>query len=86
MNQFQAIQVVEFKLGKTVETWETEQDLRTGTKGRELLGKTQINWDDSETGEWVPSYQIARFDKNTHILDRTAQKPTKATKVEEVAE
>lgn len=66
MNKFAEITVIQFMNGKTVETFETDEDIRTGRKTNELAGKTRIVWDADGSYEWVKSDTLVKLD-NRHL-------------------
>lgn len=68
MNKFAEITVIRFKSGITAETFNSDDDFRTGTKTQELAGKSRIQWDepisdDSDNRvEWVKSDMLVKLD------------------------
>lgn len=70
MNKFAEITVIEFKNGKTAETFDSDEDFRTGIFGRELAGKVRVTWDDNGTVEWVKSDMLHKLDKSNVELIR----------------
>jgi len=66
MNKFDQIVVVQFKNGKTVETFDSDEDVRTGRKTNELAGKTRVVWDADSSYEWVKSDKLVKLD-NRHL-------------------
>lgn len=66
MNKFAEITVIQFVTGKTVETFERDEDFRTGRKTDELAGKTRIQWEADDSYEWVKSDLLVKLD-NRHL-------------------
>jgi len=64
--KFEQIVVVQFLNGKTAETFESDEDVRTGRKTNELAGKTRIVWDLGMQVEWVKSDKLVKLD-NRHL-------------------
>lgn len=75
MNKFAEITVIEFKNGKDVDSWESDNDLRIGTVKGKVLNKTQILWDDDNSVEWVKTDNLRKHDKENYILTRAAETP-----------
>jgi len=73
MNKFAEITVIQWLNGKNAETFESDNDFRTGTYGRELAGKVRISWDDTNEVEWVKSDKLRKLDKaNFEYLSDTS--------------
>lgn len=62
MNKFAEITVVQFVSGKSAETFERDEDFRTGIKTNELAGKTRIQWESDDKYEWVKSDLLVKLD------------------------
>jgi hypothetical protein len=69
MNNFAIITVFQFVPGKSVESFEKDEDFRIGTMGTKVGNRVRIAWNGTDAYEYVNSDKLVKLDKETFVYD-----------------
>lgn len=62
--------IFQFIDGISLETFETDEQFRSGRIGTKVGNKVRITWDGTNTYEYVPVAEITKIDRDTYIWDK----------------